>query len=511
MIKKILLINTPFQFDHFYEKDFFSKGRQSPLFPFGIAYIASYLKKFGYDVEILDIYAQQLREEEVIEELKTRSFDLVGISALVTQYQYIKGLTETIKRIKDAPIVLGNGLATACHKLVLQKVPTIDICVRGEGEITFKELIDKNGNLNEVLGISFRDKDGKVIVNPDRPPCRNIDEFPWPAYELFDMSLYLKTRIYETGILDMREKLLDKRILPALSSRGCPYNCNFCGKVIPVGRLRAVDDVVNEIKFLKDNYKLDGIHFIDELFVVNKKRAIELSKALKPLGLIWDCQARANTIALETLEAMKDSGCVAVGLGVESGSQKILDNMNKRITVHQIEEVMKAAIKVNLPIKVQLIFGYPGEDYETLEETVSLFKRVGHPGRAMSAIVPIPGTSLWEYAKKQGLVEDNEEFLDKVQEGFDKNACVVNFTNFDTQALDDLRQKYDSVMEDNYVSYTLRHPWQLIAALRFKPFRVLLLVKVLKKFGMYNFARKVRGRAVTLKTWGVKRFAHKQV
>lgn len=498
MIKKILLINTPFQPEHFCEKDFFSKGRQSPLFPFGIAYIASYLEKFGYDVEILDIYARQLTKERVVGELKKKPFDLVGISALVTQYRYVKELANTIKEIKNVPVVLGNGLATSCHRLVLEKVPSVDICVRGEGEITLKEIIENNDHLHDVLGISFRDKDSKVIVNPDRLPHKNIDEFPWPAYELFDMSLYLRTRIYETGILNMREKLLDKKILPAVTSRGCPYNCYFCGKIIPVARLRTVEDIISEVKYLKDTYGIDGVHFIDELFVISQKRAKELSRALKPLNLIWDCQARANTIDYETLRIMKDSGCVAVGVGIESGSQKILDNMNKRITVHQAEEAMRAVKRVGLPVKVQLIFGYPGEDYETLEQTASLFKRVGHPGRAMSAIVPIPGTSLWEYAKKQRLVEDNEEFLDKVREGFDKNTCVINFTNFDTQALDDLRKKYDSMMEDNYVSFVLRHPLELAKSLRFTAFRGLLLVRLLNKFRVYNLARKIKSKVITV-------------
>lgn len=502
MIQKVLLINPPFQEDVFYKNGFFAKKKQAPLFPFGIAYIASYLRKLGYDVEILDIFANLLREEEVIEELKKRTFDMVGISALVTQYRYVRSLVGTIKEMKNVPIILGSGLATSCHRLVLEKVPAIDICVRGEGEITLKEIIEDKDNLHDVSGISFRDKDGKVVVNPDRLPHENIDEFPWPAYELFDVPLYLGSRIYETGILDIREKYLDKKIFPAVTSRGCPYNCRFCGKIIPTGRLRSVDDVIKEIKYIKDTYDIDGVHFIDELFVVSKERAIELSRALKPLNLFWDCQARCNTIDYETLKIMKDAGCVAIGLGIESGSQKILDNMNKKITVRQIEDAMMAAKKVGCPVKVQLIFGYPGEDYETLGETVSLFKRVGHPGRSMAPIVPIPGTKVFEYTKDKGLIRDDEQFVGEMGGYFsDRASCTFNLTNLQHLSIEELgalKKKSEEKMIDNYLLHVFRHPIMLAKALRYEAFRSVLLIRTLKKLRIYNLIREIKKRLITL-------------
>lgn len=459
---EILLINPPFQLDRFQGKDFFSAGNQAPLFPFGIAYIASYLLKYGYEVEIMDIYAKQLTKEEVIAELKKNEYDFIGISALVTQYEYVKWLSETIKNIHNVPIILGNGLATSSHRLVLDKISSIDVCVRGEGEITFKEVIENIDNLENVLGISYRDINEKILINPDRPVHKNIDEFPWPAYELFDMSLYTDTKFYETGIFNVREKHLGKKLLPFLTSRGCPYNCNFCGKIIPNVRLRSIEDIVKEIKYLKDNYHIDGIHSIDELFVVNKKRAIALSKALKSLNLLWDCQGRVNTVDYETLKIMKESGCVAIGYGIESGSQKILENMNKKITVKQIEKAMKAAKKADLDVKVQLIFGYPGENIKTLEETLDVFKRVGHPARTFTFICPLPGTTLYKYALNKGLIQDEEEFLYKITKSFDYNIPVINFTEFDLDDLVPLMKKCGIKMFMNYVIYMVLHPRQLI-------------------------------------------------
>jgi len=203
-------------------------------------------------------------------------------------------------------------------------------------------------SLQCVTGITYRDNTGKIVVNPKRPVQKNIDDFPWPAYQLFDMSLYMDTKFYETGLFNVREKYCGKKILPVLTSRGCPYNCHFCGKIIPHSRLRTIDDIVKEITFLKDRYDIDGVHLVDELAVISKKRTLALSKALHSLNLLWDCQGRVNTVDCETLHIMKKSGCVAIGYGIESGSQKILDNMNKKITVEQITNAMTWAKEADL-------------------------------------------------------------------------------------------------------------------------------------------------------------------
>jgi len=153
-------------------------------------------------------------------------------------------------------------------------------------------------------------------------------------------------------------------------------------------------------------------------------------------------------------------------------------------------------------VKVQLIFGYPGEDYETLEATASLFKRINHPGRAMAPVVPIPGTKTYEFAKEKGLIQDEEEFLDKIRESFDKRTCIVNLTRLEglgSQELDALKQKYDKKMINNYISFVLRHPLKLAKALKYRAFRKSLLLRALEKFWMYNVAREIRKKVRALR------------
>lgn len=460
---KILLIHLPFVEENFYKKDFFSPDRQGPLLPIGIATIASFIREKGHAVEILDIYAEQMDYGKVIATLKNKSYDIIGISALVTQYAYFKRLTRDIKNIKDIPIVLGGGLATASYQVVLAHVPEADICVLGEGEETISELLaGELQDLKDVSGIAFRYGD-RIIRNPPRQLINNLDTLPYPAYDLLKITNYFNTKFLETGVFNVRTKYSrNLRVLPMLTGRGCPYNCNFCGKAIPGTRFRSVPNIIAEIDFLKNNYGIQGIHFVDELFVIDRKRTLGLCTELKKRNLVWDCQGRVNTVDAELLRAMKDSGCVAVGLGIESGSQKILDNMNKGITVGQIRTAVNACKKVGLSIKCQLIFGYPGETAETIEETVGLMKELQHPGRRFQYITPIPGTKLYQEAMEKNMIGDEEKWLYRIQESFDTMKPAINFTSFKTEKIRNFRRYYYNKMVFNHLIYLFRHPGFLL-------------------------------------------------
>jgi len=449
---KVLLINLPFKEESFFKKDFFKGGKQSPLFPVGLSYIAKVIEKNGHNVTILDIYAEQLYYDDVIKKLKETNFDVVGISALVTQYKYLKWITKEIKKINpECRIVLGNGLGTACDRTVLENVKEISVCVRGEGEITFLELVNNNfNNLENISGISYR-KNGQYAKNPDRPQIKDLDSLGMPAYHLFDMEKYLKAKFYDTGIANLREKTTSLRTAPIITARGCPFNCNFCGKVIPACRLKSVNFIIKEIKYLRDKYKVNAIHFMDELFVINKERTKELCAELKKLNMPWDCQGRVNLVDDETLKIMKDSGCVAIGFGIESGDAQVLKNMNKMTTPEQIKKAVLGAKKAGLYIKNQLIFGYPGETKTTLENTVKIMKEINDPGRRFSYIIPIPGTTLYQECIDRKLIIDEEHYLYMIQHGFNDGLILVNFTDFSKYSIHAMKEYYYKKMQINYL------------------------------------------------------------
>jgi len=427
MKEKILMIQLP----HLYE------GKERELFfPLGLGYIVKSLQNSGYNVEVFDIYAGKYKQEEVIKRLNQiiPKYGIVGISALSTQYKYVKWVTKIIRNInKEIKIVIGGALATLSPEIVLRHTDA-DICVIGEGEITIVELMENlRGNLSNVKGIFY--KDGKGIVkNSPREYIKDIDTIDFPAWEAFDIEKYInEMKIYHYPEL---------RTMNIITARGCPYSCNFCSKTFSGVRLRSVRNIIEEIKELKKRFNIQAIFFNDELVLINKKRGYELCKELRKLDIKWVCQGRVNTIDSELLNLMRKSGCVAVGFGIESGSQKILNAMNKQITVEQSVKAVKAAVKAGLFPIIQVMFGYPGEDITTVKETLSFFKKIPFipsTGFQFSPTTPLPGTPLWEYAKEKGIIDDEEKFLMKLDVGYSAERILANFTKWDMETYEKVR------------------------------------------------------------------------
>lgn len=414
------------------------KGIRLVSFPLGLGYIGAVLKNAGHNVQAWDIHGENLLWSEVEEKISSYDFDLVGISAISSQYRYVKQLANLIKRIKPVPIIVGGVLATHSAKLVLERC-NVDFCVIGEGELTTVELIEKLDKPNTVKGIAYKDALGNVIFTTPRPYIKDLSILPLPAYELFDMNFYIshstkmgtKSLNGETAF----KKVRNLRAGYVIAGRGCPYRCAFCSRNYKGVRIRPIWHIMKEIEFLKEKYNVQYIHFGDELLTINKNTALQLCEEMKKTGLLWDCQSRVNLVDEEILTAMKNSGCVTVGFGIESGSQRLLNAMNKMITVEQIERAMKTAMKVGIDVKVQLMFGFPGENMESLQETIELFKRLNHPGRRMSFFTVLPGTKIYERCIADGTIPDEEKYLCELAEGGGWGKVLLNFTEFKNEEI----------------------------------------------------------------------------
>jgi radical SAM superfamily enzyme YgiQ (UPF0313 family) len=364
-----------------------------------------------------------------VKKIKEMSFDVVGISAISSQYGYVKWLANELKKISDVPIVVGGALATLSPDIVI-KNSKVDVCVIGEGEVTAVEVVKNINDLRDVDGIFFKDNK-KIIVNKPREYRKNLDEIPFPAWDVLPIEIYFR---------NMRiGKFSNLRTMNVISARGCPFRCRFCSKTFKGVRLRSVKNIVKEIKELKKKFGIEAIIFSDELVVVNRERTYELCDGLEKLNIIWGCQGRVNTVDYDILKRMKEAGCVDVGYGMESGSQKILDNMNKQITVQQSEKAIEEAFRAKLDVTPQMMFGYLGETRETLLETVNLFKRIKYVGGVgLSITTALPGTELYEYAKKKGLIKNEEKYLESLSDGYMKDKLrdsrsFINFTEFDKE------------------------------------------------------------------------------
>ena len=210
------------------------------------------------------------------------------------------------------------------------------------------------------------------------------------------------------------------------------------------------DKIYEMVAALKNEFKLDEIYFGDELFLSSKSKFKELAPRLSALNLPWTGQARVNLVDKEFLGLIKTTNCVGIGYGIESGSQKILNNMNKKTTVKQIESAMIYTQQLKIPIKVQLIFGYPGEDETTLQETIELFKRVDHPGRRFTVITPIPGSKLYDDSLRQGLIKDEPAYLCALEKSFGIGKVHVNFTNWPDDEIYPRKRAVEEIISKNY-------------------------------------------------------------
>jgi anaerobic magnesium-protoporphyrin IX monomethyl ester cyclase len=369
----------------------------SGFIPLGIGYLAAVLEENGYAVDVIDCQVQQYTSNYLESELERLQPDVIGVTSTTLTY---KSATEIVQAAKKACpnslTIMGGPHVTVLDDQSLNEQPELDIIVRGEGELTLLELVDRISksnikNLNRVLGITFR-KNGQIIQTPDRPFIQNIDRLPYPAFKHFDMSKY---------------RIFGKTYLPVITSRGCPFQCTFClaSKMCGRGfRARSPKNVVDELEYLRDMFGADAFSFYDDTFTFDRKRARDICKEMKnrKLDLQWDCRTRVDRISKEDLIILRDANCQLIHFGVESGSQKMLNLMKKGTTVEQNAQAIKWAKDAGISVAISVVVGYPGETPELLQETLDFMYRTRPDYVYMCVAIPYPGTEMYEYLKELG-------------------------------------------------------------------------------------------------------------
>ncbi len=433
------------------------KKRESKFaFPAGVGFLATLLLEAGIEVEILDAHVEQMFDEEVAEALEGKDFDAVGISAFSTQYSHVKTISAAVKKKFPAvPIIVGGPLGTYSWDLVLKKLLTVDVAVRGEGELTIVDLLENFGDLKSVPGIAWRNESGEVIENPERELIKNLDTLPLPAYHLFNMDKYLSQKLLANP---RSHGWKNSRIIGFMTARGCPFKCTFCSRNFPGFRKMSTARIIRDIELVRQKYGVDAVAFIDELLVISKKRMNELCNALEPLGIKWTAQGRVDTLDKETMRLMKRTGCLAVGFGIESGSQQMLDNIKKGIRVPDIERAVNDAVDVGLEVKIQLMIGNQGETRETVMETVALFKRIHHPPRRFSVLQPLPGSPVYEDAMQMGLIEDEENYLENLEVWMTLKSVLEGICELSGDEIYRVKADAEEQMRRNWNSYLWTHP-----------------------------------------------------
>jgi len=356
--------------------------------PLSLAYSASFLKKDGFKVEILDANAENIGLETITR--KSKNFDKIFVTtSTLDKWQcpepYIKPVLKLVKNLREVNpnifVVGSHGTMRPKELLNLTKARAI---IRGEPELTMLEIC-KNEKLENIRGITYRKKD-KIITNLERP-LLDLNELPLPAFGLLPMEKYY----YE--ILGYNFTLLE-------ASRGCPYNCIYCNKVMFGNKCRkkTSNRVMEEIEYVIENFNIKNAYFIDLDFCVNNKLVKQLCDFLikEKYDFNWTCQTRFDTVNYELLLKMKKAGCEIIHFGVESGSPKILDLMNKGITVNQMKKGMKMVNKAGIKTVCFFMFGFPSETREDMKMTINFAKELNPNYASFHIAVPYPGTKFYE-------------------------------------------------------------------------------------------------------------------
>jgi len=434
--------------------------------PLGIAWLAAVLRQNGFkDIVLIDSMANRYSNEQIVDLLKKEGPDLIGIS-FGTQIRFSAfDLARLIKKdFPKVPIVAGGPHPTLTSQDTLENIPEIDIIVRGEGEISFLNLV-KNIELGKdfsgVKGISFRNKNGEIVHNPPESPIHDLDSLPLPARDLLPIEKYDKTTT-----------LSNKRTLNIMTSRGCPYWCVYCSTSEQWGhqiRHRSPKNVVDEIELILKEYPfIEGIRFFDDVLTMDKKRVLLICDEIikRKIDFVWECEVRANTVDEEIITAMKKAGCEFIDLGIESGSDRILKNIKKGITVEQAIEAAKIIKKAGIGLKAFFMHGLPGETYEDIKKTVFLsrylYYNLGVEGTTQGVSIIYPGTTLEAMAKEMGTLPKDfswAKYYERDRSYPPLDPCI--FMPVFEQPNLTYEQIYSYVKRAKF-AYFLRHPFNLL-------------------------------------------------
>lgn len=397
---EILLVNPPLSVVDRYGKALGKVGSLTE--PLGLAYLAAAIKKEGHHVEIIDCTLRNFEQEKLDKKLQERNWGLIGITMLTPTYLRAKETIKDIKKKINSKIVVGGPHATIFPKQTMEETPEIDYAVIGEGEITTVELIkalEGKKDINEVRGIAYMEK-GEIRINGIRPFIENIDEIELPARELLNMKEYVPAPTYY--------KKLPSYVI--LTSRGCPFRCIYCSKIFGnTFRFHSIERIIREMNILIEQYGAKEIIFRDDTFTINKEHVKNLCNEIIRLGLNkkikWTCMTRVNLVDKELLDLMAKAGCWSIHYGVESGSQRLLDLIQKDITLEQVKQAFKWTKEVGIEIKAFFMLGLPTETKEESTRTIEFTKEVDPDWIQVTITVPYPGTRLYELAKNDGTLK----------------------------------------------------------------------------------------------------------
>ena len=426
-----------------------SLRRNSPtkFLPVGIASVMTFLDEHGYKFDVLDIDINDYDDEYVENYIKANEYDVVLTGSIVTHYKWMKWLTSIIKQYHpNTKIIVGNSVGGSAPEVFLRNSKT-DVVIVGEGEFATLDVMnhyrDGAGELKEIEGIAFINDAGKFIQTAKRKACK-IDDLPMVNWDLLEVDKYFEKSDHAGAEGLAFDEDNPPRVMPVATARGCAFKCTFCHYVYwdDPYRHRSSESILAEIKRNIEKYDATYINFWDDLSFASLTQVEKLCDAILESGLKfnWNCAIRIDLFGnprftpekkMRIAQKMRESGCLAVGFSLESGDQEILEMMNKKIKSEFFYEQVRIMKEVGISCSNSVVFGYPIETKETINKTFSMCLEAGiYP--SIGFLMPLPYTGMYEYAKSNGFITDENEYLDSITE---RQDITLNMTKLSDEEI----------------------------------------------------------------------------
>lgn len=383
---RILLTHT-----YFLNEDPKERVIMKPYVPLGILYLSAYLEKHGIENDVFDSTFSTFEKQQAY--LLQTNPDVIAIyTNLMTKINVIK-LIKWIKQessLRHLKIILGGPEVRHHAEGFLQT--GADIIIVGEGEETLLEVLqafNAQKDVSAIQGVCYLDEVKKRIQTPERKLIKDINELPFPNRKKIDFSPYLNTWKTHHGF----------SMMSVSTMRGCPYTCKWCSRAVYGGtyRRRKPELVVEELLYIKQHYNPDMIWFVDDVFTIHHKWLNEFAQLVKEKNAIipYEIISRADRLTKDVLQVLKDSGCYRIWIGAESGSQRIIDAMDRRVDVMETRKMIRLAKEVGIKTGTFIMLGYPGETKADIKETITHLVESNPDFYTSTITYPIKGTELY--------------------------------------------------------------------------------------------------------------------
>jgi anaerobic magnesium-protoporphyrin IX monomethyl ester cyclase len=374
--------------------------------PLGLLYLSSHLKQRGFRVGVFDSTFRSIEDFEVT--VKRDRPPIVGIAVnLMTKRNALKMIA--IARRRGAQVVIGGP--DPPHHAAAYLDAGADVVVVGEGEQTLEELIgllaSRNADLSNVRGIVFKSADGTIVRTAPRPLLPNLDHQPAPDREAIDLPRYLNAWRDRHGV----------GTVSLITARGCPYTCTWCSRSVfgETHRRRSVVNVADEVEAIVDRYHPERLWYADDVFAIHRGWTINYAAELarRRIRLPFECISRAERIDDDVAEALKSLGCFRVWIGSESGSQRVLDAMKRKVSVDQVRDAADRLRRHGIEVGMFIMLGYDGERIGDLQATVDHLKSTAPDIFLTTVSYPIKGTPYYQQVADRLAPQDWAEATDR--------------------------------------------------------------------------------------------------